>query len=250
MTPRYPVVLFDLDHTISDFETTKREAFPAVMALHGIDAEASSTFDPPLVDTFAAVEKPLWDGVESGEVSLDTLNDQRWAGLVEAAGLDLDPAVLGVDYLAALGRLGRFFPGATELLETLQPHCMLGLITNGYAEVQRPRIAHFGVEHFFDVIVISSEIGVAKPDPRFFDDALRQIRAIDGHADRPHSEILVVGDSLTSDMAGAVGSQLPACWFNPHGAGQPTHSPFDTRPIDHTVATFDEIYTLVLGEAP
>ncbi len=244
MTPAYPVVLFDLDHTLSDFEATKKEAFPEVIRSHGIDLDA---FDPPLIETFAKVEKPLWAGIESGAITLETLNDQRWGGLVDAAGLDADPASMGAQYLDALGRLGRLFPGAIELLDQLQPHCMLGLITNGYAEVQRPRLAHFDLAKYFDVLVVSSEIGVAKPDPRFFDDALRQIREIDGHSERPLSDILVVGDSLTSDMTGAVNSQLPACWYNPHGAAQPTHAPFSDRPLDHTVATFGEIAALVLG---
>lgn len=244
MSPQYPVVLFDLDHTLSDFETTKKAAFPEVIQAHGIDPDA---FDTPLVETFAAVEKPLWAGIESGEVTLETLNERRWSGLVEAAQLDADPASMGAHYLDALGRLGRLFPGAIDLLDQLAPHCMLGLITNGYAEVQRPRLANFELEEFFDVLVISSELGAAKPHSLFFDDALRQVRETDGHADRPLTDILVVGDSLTSDMTGAVNYGLPACWYNPCGAEQPTHAPFDERPVDHTVRSFDEIAGLVLG---
>ncbi len=244
MTPAYPVVLFDLDHTLSDFEFTKKEAFPEVIRAHGVDPDA---FDTPLVETFATVEKPLWAGIESGDVTLETLNDRRWSGLVEAAQLDADPASMGAHYLDALGRLGRLFPGAIELLDQLQPHCMLGLITNGYAEVQRPRLINFDLEKYFDVLVISSELGAAKPHASFFDDALRQVREADGHSDRPISEILVVGDSLTSDMTGAVNYGLPACWYNPHHAEHPIHPPFDARPLDHTVGTFEEIAQLVLG---
>lgn len=242
--PRYPVVLFDLDHTLSDFEATKKQAFPEVIAAHGIDPKV---FDPPLIQTFAAVEKPLWAGIESGEVTLETLNQRRWAGLVEAASLDADPASMGAHYLDALSRLGSLFPGAVDILEELQPHCMLGLITNGYTEVQRPRLKHFDLEKYFDVMVISSEIGVAKPDPRFFDESFRQIHEIDGTTSRPKSEILVVGDSLTSDMTGAVRSGLPTCWYNPHGAELPTNTPFDIQPIDHMVTSLADIATVVLG---
>ena len=85
--------------------------------------------------------------------------------------------------------------------------------------MQRPRLVNFDLGHFFDAIVISGELGISKPDPRFFDDAMRQL----GDPDR--TDVLVVGDSLTSDIAGAVASGIDSCWYNPTGKSTPDVSP-------------------------
>ncbi len=231
-TPRYPVVLFDLDHTLFDFEASKKLAFAEVLEAHDHDS------NDDVVAQFAEVEKPLWAGLESGDLTLDTLNYARWSGLVDAAGIAADPASLAAGYLAGLGRHGGLFPGAREVLDALHRRCTLGLITNGYAEVQRARLDNFDLGRYFDVMVISSEIGVAKPDPRFFDSAMSQLQ---GRSDLVKEQILVIGDSLTSDMAGAVGYGLPACWYNPHGAPRPDH-----LDIDHTVTTLHETLDIIL----
>lgn len=209
MTAPYRCILFDLDHTLFDFEASKEVAFSNVVASLGI-SEASAV--SRLAAQFHDVERPLWKGLESGELTLASLNHRRWQGLLDVADLEAeaDAATLGAAYLFELGRNGGFFPGARDVLETLHGDFLLGMITNGYAEVQRARMEHFDFGHLFGPVVISSEIGVAKPDRRFFDVARAQVSD-----DITNDEILVVGDSLSSDMAGAVGYGLDAVWFNP-----------------------------------
>jgi len=167
--PDYRYVLFDLDHTLFDFEASKVEAFAEVMAIEGHENHDE------LRSILSTVERPLWQEVERGERNVDDLNRLRFARLNETAGLDADVDRMAANYLDGLGRSGGLFPGARELLTELQMDCTLGLITNGYGEVQRPRLVNFDIGHFFDAIVISGELGISKPDPRFFDDALRQL---------------------------------------------------------------------------
>lgn len=227
---RYPVVLFDLDHTLFDFEASKRVAFAEVLSAEGI-ADGDG-----LIGEFTAVERPLWRQLEAGELTLRTLNDARFAALVEHAGLDADPARMARNYLFWLGCSGGLLPGARELLDALHGTCTLGLVSNGYSEVQRARLPHFDLDRYFDTVVVSSEIEVAKPDPRFFDHALDALG-------RPEArDVLVVGDSLTSDIRGAAAAGLPTCWYNPLGLAVP-----ETPPIDHVVATLDDVAPIVLG---
>ncbi len=224
----YPFVLFDIDHTLFDFEAGKAVAFAAVLREQGID-------DPkPLEPIFSAVEQPLWRGLEQGELTLDTLNDARFAGLVERAGLDADPSAMANAYLAWLGRSGGLIDGARRLLDTLAGRCVLGLASNGYSAVQRARIDNFDLAPYFDAVVISDEIGVAKPDTRFFDEAIRQL------GNPEPSDVLMVGDSLSSDMEGGRRSGTATCWFNPSA------QPAPAEPLDHVVTHLDEVASIVL----
>lgn len=199
----YRWILFDLDHTLFDFEASKVEAFAEVMAIEG-----HSNHDE-LRAVLSDVERPLWQQLERGELNIDDLNRLRFERLNETAALGTDVDRMATNYLDGLGRSGGLLPGAREVLTALHQHCTLGLITNGYGEVQRPRMVNFDLGHYFDAVVISGEIGISKPDPRFFDEAFRQL------GEPMRSDVLVVGDSLTSDIAGAVASGIDSCWFNP-----------------------------------
>ena len=229
-SPRYPVVLFDLDNTLSDHGSAQREALPALLAEHGVEDG-----DRPL-DAFGRVAAPLWKRLEAGSMTLETLNDERFRLLVDERGLDLDAAALAPRYLELLGVSGRLLPGAVELLDQLHGRVRMGLITNGYSEVQRPRLRHFDLEHYFDAVVVSSEIGHAKPGVAFFDVAFEQL----GRPDP--SSVLVVGDSLTSDIAGGDAAGCATCWYNPSGAPLPADGPR----VDHVVTDLAELPAVVL----
>lgn len=232
MTARFPVVVFDFDHTLFDFEASKRIAFQAVVEATGIPQR------PDHLTTFAAGEKPLWRELEQGSRTLDSLNDARFAALVAHSDIDGDPAAMGEQYLLELGRNGDLLPGARGLLDALHGQCRMAMASNGYDVVQQARLDNFDLRKYFDVVVVSSVVGHAKPDVRFFDwlfDALTH----DG--ERPEvTDTLMVGDSLTSDMAGALNYGMPTCWFNP------TVSPLpDTHPVDWVVHDLAEVLTIV-----
>ena len=233
ISPRYPVVLFDLDNTLSDFTSAQAAALPGLLADHGVSD--GHEFLP----TFSRLAAPLWGQLEAGELTLETLNDERFRLLVEHTGLDLDPAVLAPQYLAWLGRSGALWPGATDLLDQLHGQVVMGLVTNGYSEVQRPRLDQFGLNGYFASVTVSSEIGHAKPSRAFFDVALGAL----GNPDP--STVLVVGDSLSSDIAGGEAAGCATCWFNPNGHAAPESS---TSPrIDHVATTLDDVATIILS---
>ncbi len=234
MVPAFPLVLFDLDHTLFDFEGSKKIAFGEVLKEEGIEDPSS------YLGVFKQVEKPLWAGLERGELTLDSLNDRRFKELVEVAGLDANPSAMATSYLAWLGKSGGLFPGARELLDGLVDHCSLALVSNGYGEVQHARMTNFELGHYFDAIIVSSEVGLAKPHRGFFDHAFTAL----GNPD-PQTA-LMVGDSLTSDIAGANNYGLSCCWYNPSEQLAPEH-----LEIDFTVSDLASIRSIVLdGEQP
>ena len=188
---RYPVVLFDLDNTLSDFSWSEREALPGVLEQFGIDCsgEAAGRY----LATFKQLAAPLWHQLEQGELTLDTLNDERFRLLIEATGIDVDPALLAPAYLGWLSRSGGLLPGARELLDELHGEVRLGVVTNGYWAVQRPRLANFDLEKYFEAVVISSEIGHAKPSVDFFAVAFELL------GDPDPRSVLVVAWSVTPE---------------------------------------------------
>lgn len=230
---RYPVVLLDLDHTLYDFDASKAESFVTAMNEQGIEDDDRIQ---ELKAVLATGEQPLWAQVEAGELDLVDLNQARFDYLQTAGIPGADATQMAVTYRRELGRTGGLYPGAQEFLVTLREHCRLGMITNGYGDVQRSRMALHELDQYFDAVTISEESGLVKPDPAFFAHTLAQLD------DPKKSDVLVVGDSLTSDMAGGAAAGLATCWFNPHG--RPNSSP---NPVDYDVAGYDEIVAIVLG---
>lgn len=110
---------------------------------------------------------------------------------------------------------------APATLEALRPRYKLGLVTNGPSQIQRPKIEQFGLDAYLDLLIVSEEVGVAKPDPAIFQIALARLGVAPEHA-------LYVGDSLEFDLPGAAAAGMPFVWMNPRGEALPEHLP---RPV-------------------
>jgi len=135
--------------------------------------------------------------------------------LFEALRQPLAPAAFSTIYLRHLARASHLIEGAREIVPALQAKYRLALITNGLRDVQRPRLAGSAIGDCFAEVIISEEVGAAKPDPAIFDAAFERLGR------PPRTNVLVIGDSLSSDIAGARGYGLDTCWYNPTGTARP-----------------------------
>ena len=138
------------------------------------------------------------------------------------------------DYADCLAERVYFIDGARELISALYGKVRMYIITNGIERVQRRRWELSGLESYFDGLFISEAIGVNKPDPRFFAYVAERIEGFEPDT------ALVVGDSLSSDIAGGAGYRIDTCWFAPAGdeSALPTY----------TVRALDEVLPIALGE--
>jgi HAD superfamily hydrolase (TIGR01549 family) len=100
-------------------------------------------------------------------------------------------------------------PGAQEIVRALKPRFHLALVTNGLADVQRPRLERSALADCFEKVFISEEVGAAKPSTAYFDAVFGAI------GNPPKNEVLIIGDSLSSDMQGGLGYGIDTCWYNP-----------------------------------
>ncbi len=207
--PRYSWILFDLDGTLLDFDAAQAESIRRTMAALGHE------IGTPELDTFRRINLRVWEQLERNEIDRAALGATRFAQFFAEIGGTADVEAANRAYLKSLSQHSGLLPGARPLLDALLAHVRGVIITNGLASVARPRMVSSGLADEMHAMVISEEIGAAKPDPRIFDAAFEAM----GRPQR--AEVLIVGDSLSADIAGGLGYGIDACWFNASGRPNP-----------------------------
>ena len=198
-------VLLDSDDTLLDFTLAEHIALKKTLTEVGIE---------PLDETislYSTINKRHWEMLERGEVTRAQVLTQRFDRLFEALGVEGDSALTQASYERNLSIGHYFIPGAVELLEALWGKYKLYMVTNGNEKVQVPRLESAGIGHYFEEIFISQRIGFDKPRIEFFE------KCFDKMPPYEKDEMIIIGDSLTSDIQGGINAGIHTCWFNPHG---------------------------------
>ncbi len=210
MAKRYQSVFFDADDTLFDYPQAERAALLACLDEFQIPADPGA-----FIAAYRRHNHDIWKEFERGEIDQAFLRVERFRRLAAGIGLPALPLEkVSSFYLEALSGHSQLLPGALETIRGLAERFPLALITNGIAAVQNRRFAASPITSCFRAVVISEEIGIAKPDPRIFAPALQKIGV-------QAADILYVGDSVTSDMAAARNAGMDFCWVNPGGLPVP-----------------------------
>jgi 2-haloacid dehalogenase len=217
----YSWLLFDADGTLFDYDTAESKALAATFR------DSDIPYSAGYANTYRQINAQMWADFEQGKVSQEALRSERFGRLFHTLNIEADPVAFSDTYLINLGNAADLIDGAVELLQAVHANHKLMLITNGIPAVQRSRLAISPIQGYFDAIIISGEIGVAKPHPAIFDAAFH---AMD-HP--PKSETLIIGDSLTSDIQGGLNYGIDTCWYNPHH-----------RPPNPNITALHEIHDL------
>ena len=225
----YKIALFDADNTLLDFNRAEREAVSICLTARGLPA------DEEIVSRYSRINDSHWKRLEQGLITRDRLKVERFAELFSTLGYGGDPKRMAADYEEALSRQTYLVDGALELVRALHGQCRLFIITNGTAVVQKGRFGSSPLAPYFERCFISEEMGCNKPEKAFFDRVAAEISGFDSR------QVLVIGDSLSSDIRGGINAGLDTCWFNPHGKP----SPADMR-ITYTVHAAGEILPILL----
>lgn len=225
---RYDWLLLDADGTLFDFEAA------AASALELACDEVLGRFEAEWRSVYEAINSQLWRGLERGEVTADDIRRLRFSRFAEAVGERVDGLGFDDTYRRHLGEQARLLDGAADVVRSLHGRVGLALATNGLADVQRSRLGRSEIGDMFDPIVISEEIGAAKPDPAYFEAAFERM------GQPPRERILMVGDSLASDMRGGLAADIDTCWFNP--SAKP---PDPDVPVRYDIRSLAELEGLV-----
>jgi 2-haloacid dehalogenase len=200
---KYETILFDIDDTLFDFGKSEQSAFQKAFLEYGLPTGVED-YRP----RYKEISMLLWGELEKGLISLSQLGRERFNRLFSEYQLKIDGEQFNQTYLNYLGQESHLIPGALEVCATLAD-CRLAVITNGFGGVQKSRIARSPLCSAFDQIIVSEEAGYQKPHHGIFDYAFSKLNIT------KKEKVLIVGDSLTSDIQGGVNYGIDTCWFNP-----------------------------------
>ena len=208
MTGPYTTLLFDADDTLFDFQKAERTALSRVLTAHQLPATDA------VLSRYSAINASLWRAFEQSRITKEDIKNERYRLLFEEFGITppVPPREINDRYLEQLGTCGFTLPGAAALCDALKRAGYdLYIITNGVSATQKSRLLNSGLAEYFCEMFVSEDLGAQKPLPAFFDAVLSRI------PERDTRRILVIGDTLGSDIQGAVNAGLDCVWYNPKG---------------------------------
>lgn len=253
-------ILFDLDDTLMVEVESARQAFLAAAGLceerYGIDPDRfvevvrgsarKLWYSLPEADYARKIAISSWEalwadfsGNDPHLRQLRKVKDSYRTGTWQAALRQFrihDPSLaekLSDTFIRERRQRHLLFPQTTALLDRLKNDYRLALITNGVPDLQRQKITRGRLESYFQVIAVSGEVGVAKPDPYIFEYTLDKM----GVAPR---SCLMVGNSLERDIKGACNAGIGSVWINRNG----TPNTNDIRP-DYEIAGLNELMEIL-----
>ncbi|PIC69469.1 noncanonical pyrimidine nucleotidase, YjjG family [Sporosarcina sp. P16b] len=199
----YDVLLFDLDDTLFDFAETEKHALGNTFNTFGLPNGLEA-----YRDTYRAISSVIWDDLEQGRITLKELKVERFRRLFTQHELQVDASHFGELYIENLGYESHLIDGVEEMISKLSDY-RLAILTNGFTLAQHARIAGSPLRDTFEAIIASEETGYKKPQPEIFDYTFQKLGITDP------SRVLMIGDSLTSDIQGGINAGIDTCWFNP-----------------------------------
>lgn len=202
---KYKYLLFDLDHTLLDFDAAEDIALSQLLKEEGVvDIQAYK-------DYYVPMNKALWKDLEQKKITKAELINTRFAKLFAHFGIEKDGAYLAERYQFFLSKQGQTFPGVENLLKKLiSKGYELYAATNGITYIQTGRLEQSGITPFFKEIFISEKLHTQKPDAKFYEKIGARIPNFD------KNQTLMIGDSLSADIQGGNNAGIDTIWYNPH----------------------------------
>ncbi len=202
---KYKLIIIDLDNTLIDFDRLEEELLDYIFRKYDICSNKEK------ISIFKDINKKLWSEVEKGTKKRDDVVYLRFKYFLEKYDLKRDYHRMSDEYLDNMHHYIYLFDHVLPTLDYLKKHFKLVMMTNGVKRVQEMKLKKSGLNKYFDEIIISEDTGYNKPQVEIF-------KYMEGKIGKyPKSEILIVGDSLTSDIKGGKNYGIDTCFFNRKG---------------------------------
>ena len=207
---KYKAIFIDIDDTLLDYIPCCREAFQYAMStLEMENGQWKMDNEDALFDLFFSISGRLFSEAKHGlhtVAEVMELYPKEFIATIGYPAEAVDPFKHA--FRAAWGKTHTLVPEAEQMLQTLQAKgYRLFAASNSFGHLQRSRLEHAGILHYFEDTYISMDIGYDKPDIRFYQEALRRCGL------QP-SEVLMIGDSMTTDVLGAQAAGIDAIYFD------------------------------------
>lgn len=227
------IILWDIDATLLDFLKSESMALKKAFLHFGLGECPDST-----VAEYSTINQSYWNRLETCELTKEQVLVGRFEKFLSVNGYnDVDAEKFCEYFEASLPDCVEFMGNAEETIKTLSNSYYQYAVTNGAKAVQEKKLAVSGIDGIFNGAFISDDVGYAKPSKEFFNFVLDNIPKASNY------EIMIVGDSLTSDIKGGNNMGFKTCWFNPH------HLPLkDGFKVDYQLDNLDNIFDVLKNE--
>lgn len=225
----YKIILIDADDTLFDYEKAEKYALEGVFNHYGFYGNFNV-----IRDKYKTINTQLWLDLEKSLITKDELKYKRFELLFNEFSLKYNPVEAGKIYLKFLGESNFLIQGAYEFCKYISEKYCVIIVTNGIKDIQLSRIGSSKIKDFIHHVVISDDIGVAKPDYKIFEYALNILN----HQNK--SEVIMIGDSLSSDIKGAFNFGIDSCWYNIHNIKN--QSGLNPK---YEISSLDELYEIL-----
>lgn len=226
---KFTSIFWDVDNTLLDFPYSQRHALKTSLEAFGYEMTEE------MLERYSAINESFWKRLELGEITKKELLPGRFIRLFQEfhiTGVEVED--FRAIYQRELGSVYCYKDDSLSVCQKLHAQVKQYVITNGVSATQRNKLKLSGLADLMDGIFISEEIGVPKPHREFFECCLEQVE------EKDKSRILIVGDSLSSDIKGGVLAGLPTCWYRPEG----TENPTEYQP-DYEISDLHEIFSIL-----
>ena len=226
----YKVILWDVDGTVLDFDAAERASIE-----EGFVYFSLGTCTDEMLEDYNRINKKYWEALERGELEKKEILTGRFEEFLGKYGLDTSIASeFNRKYQLWLGDYIFFRDDAYELLRKLKGKILQFAVTNGTKVAQEKKLKRSELDQIFDDIFISEDLGVEKPNVGFFE------KVFDKIGDHDKSQVLIVGDSLTSDIKGGNNFGIKTCWYNSEGKVNDKG-----LEIDYEIKSLDEVLGII-----
>ncbi|MBQ7896189.1 MAG: YjjG family noncanonical pyrimidine nucleotidase [Oscillospiraceae bacterium] len=203
-----PVVILDADDTVLDFHASEAVAIRKAFEMMGIEPSDA------LISRYSEINKNMWQRLELGEITRQQVLEMRFEQLFNEIGFEFSPYEAQLIYENQLAQSAFYMKDAEKVLDILKKKYRLFIASNGLAKVQDGRFAIVGLAQHFEDVFISQKIGYNKPAREFFDLCFEKIPMFS------KDKCIMVGDSLSADIKGAINAGIKSCWLYPGEEGE------------------------------
>lgn len=226
-------VLWDVDGTLLDFSAAESAAIRSLFREFSL-GECTDE----MVRRYSKINEGFWQRLERNEITKDRVLVGRFETFFTEQGIDpaLAPA-FNDKYQYRLGDTIVCRDDSLNLVRFLRGKVRQYVVSNGTIVAQAKKLRLSGLGEQMDGIFLSEQLGVEKPNKAFFDKVLETV------SPESLSEVMIVGDSLTSDMQGGINAGIRTCWYNPDRKPLP-----EVYPVDLVISDLHELIPLLAPE--
>ena len=203
---QFTTILWDVDGTLLDFLYSQRYAITNCFQSIGREITEEQ------IQRYSKINDDYWKRLELGEVTKEQLFTGRFVALFQEYGIEnIDVEAFAKEYQETLGSVFSYLDDSLNVCRALQDRVRQYAVTNGATATQRRKLELSGLAAVMNDLFISEEVGAPKPYRAFFDYVMTHID------EKDKSRILIVGDSISSDIKGGVQAGIATCWYRPEG---------------------------------